>query len=36
MSSEPSGDDFQVTVAFTEGHGVKRLMMSFAKLTKVE
>ncbi|MCH7801409.1 MAG: hypothetical protein IIC24_07680, partial [Chloroflexi bacterium] len=36
VSSEPSGDDFEVTVAFKEGHGVKRLLMSFAKLTKVE
>jgi DNA helicase-2/ATP-dependent DNA helicase PcrA len=36
MSCEPSQDDFQVTVAFKDGHGVKRLLMSFAKLTKVE
>ena len=36
MSCEPSGGDFQVTVAFKDGHGVKRLLMSFAKLTKVE
>ena len=36
MSSKQAGDDFEVTVAFKEGHGVKRLLMSFAKLTKVE
>ena len=36
MSSVASGDDFQVTVAFKEGHGVKSLLLSFAKLTKVE
>jgi DNA helicase-2/ATP-dependent DNA helicase PcrA len=36
MSSKVSNDDFEVTVAFKEGHGVKRLLMSFAKLTKVE
>ena len=36
MSNKQAGDDFEVTVAFKEGHGVKRLLMSFAKLTKVE
>ena len=36
MSRKQAGDDFEVTVAFKEGHGVKRLLMSFAKLTKVE
>ena len=36
MSSKPSGDDFQVTVAFKEGHGVKRLLLGFAPLEKVE
>ena len=35
MSCEPSGADFQVTVAFKDGHGVKRLLLSFAKLERV-
>ena len=33
---EPAGSDFQVTVAFKDGNGVKRLLQSFAKLEKVE
>ncbi len=33
---EPSGGDYQVTVAFTDGGGVKRLLLSFAPLEKVE
>ena len=33
---EPAGSDFQVTVAFKDGGGVKRLLQSFAKLEKVE
>ncbi len=37
MSCEPAaGGDFQVTVAFKEGHGVKRLLLGFAPLEKVE
>ena len=36
MSCKVSGDDFEVTVAFKEGHGVKRLLLSFAPLEKVE
>ena len=36
VSTEPSGDDFQVTVAFAEGNGVKRLLLSLAPLEKVE
>tara|TARA_B100001971_G_scaffold123112_1_gene113402 strand:- start:2641 stop:5022 length:2382 start_codon:yes stop_codon:yes gene_type:complete len=32
LSCEPSGSDYQVTVAFKEGHGVKRLLLGFAKL----
>ena len=36
VSSVPSGEDFEVTVAFKEGHGVKRLLLSFAPLEKVE
>ena len=35
VSCEPSGGDFQVTVAF-DGQGVKRLLLSFAQLDKVE
>ena len=33
---EPAGSDFQVTVAFKDGNGVKRLLQSFAKLEKAE
>ena len=33
---EPAGADFQVTVAFKDGGGVKRLLQSFAKLEKAE
>ena len=33
---KPSGDDVEVTVAFSEGHGVKRLLLSFAPMEKVE
>ena len=36
MSCEPSGTDFEATVAFKEGFGVKRLLLSFAALEKVE
>ena len=36
VSSTPSGDDFEVTVAFKDGQGVKRLLLSFAPLEKVE
>ena len=36
MSCEPSGADFEVTVAFTEGGGVKRLLLSMARLEKIE
>ena len=36
MSCKASGGDFEVTVAFKEGHGVKRLLLSFAPLEKVE
>ena len=36
MSCEPSGSDFEVTVAFTDGGGVKRLLLSMAKLEKIE
>ena len=31
-----SGDDVEVTVAFSEGNGIKRLLLSFAPLEKVE
>ena len=36
MSCEPTGTDFQVTVAFKEGGGVKRLMLSFARLERID
>ena len=36
MSCEPSGSDFEVTVAFTDGGGVKRLLLGMAKLEKIE
>ena len=36
MSCEPSGADFQATVAFKDGEGVKRFLTSFAPLEKVE
>ena len=36
MSSTPSGTDIELTVAFKEGHGVKRLLQSFAPLEKVD
>ena len=36
VSCAPSGGDFEVTVAFKEGKGVKRLLLSFAPLEKVE
>ena len=36
MSCAPAaGGDFQITVAFKEGHGVKRLLLGFAPLEKV-
>ena len=36
VSCVPSGADFEVTVAFKDGHGVKRLLLSVAPLEKVE
>ena len=36
MSCEPSGADFEITVAFKDGGGVKRLLLSLAPLEKVE
>ena len=33
---KPSGGDMEVTVAFKDGHGVKRLLLSFAPLQKIE
>ena len=35
MSCTPSAGDFQLTVAFKEGHGVKRLLLGFAPLEKI-
>jgi DNA helicase-2/ATP-dependent DNA helicase PcrA len=34
MDCKSSGDDFELTVAFREGGGIKRLLLSFAKLEK--
>ena len=34
--TKPSGDDVEVTVAFIEGQGIKRLLLSFAPLEKAE
>ena len=36
VTCSPSGDDFEVTVAFTEGQGVKRLLHSFAPLERLD
>ena len=36
VSCDPSGEDFEVTVAFKDGQGVKRLLLSFAPLERVE
>ncbi len=36
VSCVPSSDDYEVTVAFTGGAGVKRLLLSFARLEKVD
>ena len=36
MSCEPSGADFEVTVAFRDGGGVKRLLLGLARLEKIE
>ena len=36
MDTKPSGDDVEVTVVFKEGQGVKRLLLSFAPLEKVD
>lgn len=33
---KPSGGDVELTVAFKDGHGVKRLLLSFAPLEKME
>ena len=35
ISCTPSGHDYEVTVAFGEGSGVKRLLLSYAKLDKL-
>ena len=36
VSCVPSGDDYEVAVAFDEGAGVKRLLLSYAHLEKLE
>lgn len=35
MSSDPAGDDLQITVAFKDGGGIKKLLQSLAKLKKI-
>ncbi|MBM3948326.1 MAG: AAA family ATPase [SAR202 cluster bacterium] len=35
MASKPTGADVEVTVVFKDGNGVKRLLLSFARLEKV-
>ena len=35
VSCIPSGGDFEVTVAFKDGQGVKRLLLSFAPLRRL-
>ena len=34
MACDPSGDDLQITVAFKDGGGIKKLLQSLAKLKK--
>ena len=36
MECKPSGNDFEVTVAFRDGAGVKRLLLGMAPIEKVE
>lgn len=36
MESKPSGNDFEVTVAFRDGAGVKRLLLGMAPLEKMD
>ncbi|GAH20047.1 unnamed protein product, partial [marine sediment metagenome] len=36
VSCRPVKDDTEVVVAFTSGVGVKKLLLSFAKLEKIE
>ncbi len=36
MECKPSGGDYEVTVAFRDGAGVKRLLLGMARLEKVE
>ena len=36
VSTRLSGNDTEVTVAFDKSHGIKRLLLSFAPLEKVE
>ena len=36
VSSEPSGTDYQVVIAFQGEAGIKKLLLSFAPLEKIE
>jgi DNA helicase-2/ATP-dependent DNA helicase PcrA len=36
VSSRPAADDIEVVVAFNNGGGIKKLLLSFAKLEKIE
>ena len=36
MGCEPDGTDVQITVGFRDGIGLKRLLLSFAPLQKIE
>ena len=36
MECKPSGGDFEVTVAFKDGAGVKRLLLGMAPIEKLE
>ena len=36
MECKPSGNDFEVTVAFRDGAGVKRLLLGLAPIEKLD
>ena len=35
ISCKPNGSDFEIKIAFKDGQGVKRLLLSFARLEKI-